>query len=58
MQVDGQKANCFLAAAASSPASKDALQVSQGIGTSIYAPFRLGTPPEAVLVSLEARRIG
>ncbi|GAA2175243.1 metallophosphoesterase [Agrococcus versicolor] len=35
-----------------------ALQVSQGIGTSIYAPFRLGTPPEAVLVSLEARRIG
>ncbi|MFC7431218.1 MULTISPECIES: metallophosphoesterase [unclassified Agrococcus] len=34
------------------------LQVSQGIGTSIYAPFRLGTPPEAVLVSLEARRIG
>lgn len=35
-----------------------ALQVSQGIGTSIYAPFRLGTPPEAVLVSLEARSIG
>lgn len=35
-----------------------ALQVSQGIGTSIYAPFRLGTPPEAVLVSLEARGIG
>lgn len=35
-----------------------ALQVSQGIGTSIYAPFRLGTPPEAVLVSLEADRIG
>ena len=37
---------------------ESALQVSQGIGTSIYAPFRLGTPPEAVLVSLEARRIG
>lgn len=35
-----------------------ALEVSQGIGTSIYAPFRLGTPPEAVLVSLEARAIG
>lgn len=39
-------------------AATAALQVSQGIGTSIYAPFRLGTPPEAVLVSLEARRIG
>lgn len=31
------------------------LNVSQGIGTSIYAPFRLGTPPEAVAVTLEAR---
>ncbi len=34
------------------------LNVSQGIGASIYAPFRLGTPPEAVVVSLVPRRIG
>ncbi|WP_234946185.1 metallophosphoesterase [Agrococcus sp. Marseille-P2731] len=33
------------------------LNVSQGIGSSIYAPFRLGTPPEAVVVSLRARDI-
>lgn len=31
------------------------LNVSQGIGTSIFAPFRLGTPPEAVVVTLVAR---
>lgn len=34
------------------------LNVSQGIGASIYAPFRLGTPPEAVVVSLRPRDIG
>ncbi|WP_413318592.1 metallophosphoesterase [Agrococcus sp. 1P02AA] len=34
------------------------LNVSQGIGASIFAPFRLGTPPEAVVVSLRARDIG
>jgi uncharacterized protein len=34
------------------------LNVSQGIGASIYAPFRLGTPPEAVVVSLLPRDIG
>jgi len=32
------------------------LQVSAGIGTSMLAPFRLGTPPEAVLLTLTARR--
>jgi uncharacterized protein len=34
------------------------LNVSQGIGASIFAPFRLGTPPEAVVVSLRPRDIG
>lgn len=34
------------------------LTVSQGIGASIWAPFRLGTPPEAVVVSLQPRDIG
>ena len=34
------------------------LNVSQGIGSSIFAPFRLGTPPEAVVVSLLPRSIG
>ena len=34
------------------------LTVSQGIGASIFAPFRLGTPPEAVVVSLQPRDIG
>lgn len=34
------------------------LNVSQGIGASIYAPFRLGTPPEAVVLSLEPAAIG
>lgn len=34
------------------------LNVSQGIGSSIFAPFRLGTPPEAVVVSLLPRDIG
>ncbi|MCR8671041.1 metallophosphoesterase [Agrococcus sp. HG114] len=34
------------------------LNVSQGIGSSIFAPFRLGTPPEAVVVSLEPRDVG
>jgi len=28
------------------------LEVSAGLGTSIYAPFRFGTPPEAVVVTL------
>lgn len=32
------------------------LEVSAGIGTSVLAPFRLGTPPEAVLLTLTARR--
>ena len=32
------------------------LEVSAGIGTSILAPVRLGTPPEAVLMTLTARR--
>ena len=32
------------------------LQVSAGIGTSIVAPFRLGTPPEAVLLTLTSGR--
>ncbi|WP_430592282.1 metallophosphoesterase [Humidisolicoccus flavus] len=31
------------------------LNVSQGIGTAITAPARLGTPPEAVVITLEAR---
>ena len=34
------------------------LNVSQGIGSSIFAPFRLGTPPEAVVVSLLPRDVG
>ena len=34
------------------------LNVSQGIGSSIFALFRLGTPPEAVVVSLLPRSIG
>ena len=34
------------------------LNVSAGIGTSIYAPIRLACPPEAVLVTLVADDIG
>jgi predicted MPP superfamily phosphohydrolase len=34
------------------------LGVSQGIGSSIFAPFRLGTPPEAVVMSLVPRDVG
>jgi len=34
------------------------LQVSAGLGTSIYAPFRLFCPPEAVLVTLVGNDIG
>ena len=34
------------------------LNVSAGIGTSIYAPVRLACPPEAVLVTLVADDIG
>lgn len=34
------------------------LNVSQGIGASIFAPFRLGAPPEAVAVSLLPHDIG
>lgn len=32
------------------------LEVSAGIGTSVLAPFRLGTPPEAALLTLTAAR--
>jgi predicted MPP superfamily phosphohydrolase len=35
-----------------------ALNVSAGLGTSIYAPVRFGCPPEAVLVTLTPRDIG
>jgi predicted MPP superfamily phosphohydrolase len=34
------------------------LNVSAGIGTSIYAPFRFACPPEAVVVTLTAGDIG
>ncbi|MFM6968696.1 MAG: metallophosphoesterase [Microbacteriaceae bacterium] len=34
------------------------LNVSAGIGTSIYAPVRFACPPEAVLVTLRARDFG
>jgi predicted MPP superfamily phosphohydrolase len=34
------------------------LNVSAGIGTSIYAPVRFACPPEAVLVTLQAKDIG
>lgn len=34
------------------------LNVSAGIGTSIYAPFRFACPPEAVIVTLTAGDIG
>jgi predicted MPP superfamily phosphohydrolase len=34
------------------------LNVSAGIGTSIYAPVRFACPPEAVLVTLRAREFG
>lgn len=34
------------------------LNVSAGIGTSIYAPVRFACPPEAVLVTLRAKEIG
>jgi predicted MPP superfamily phosphohydrolase len=34
------------------------LNVSAGLGTSIYAPVRLFCPPEAVLVSLVGEDIG
>ncbi len=34
------------------------LNVSAGLGHSIYAPFRFACPPEAVLVTLEAGDIG
>lgn len=34
------------------------LQVSAGIGTSIYAPFRFACPPEAVVMTLTAADIG
>lgn len=34
------------------------LNVSAGIGTSIYAPVRFACPPEAVLVTLRARDVG
>ncbi len=34
------------------------LNVSAGIGTSIYAPVRFACPPEAVLVTLRAKDIG
>jgi predicted MPP superfamily phosphohydrolase len=34
------------------------LQVSAGLGTSIYAPIRLFCPPEAVLVTLVGDDIG
>jgi predicted MPP superfamily phosphohydrolase len=33
------------------------LNVSAGIGTSIYAPVRFACPPEAVLVTLRATEI-
>ncbi|GAA4677085.1 metallophosphoesterase [Frondihabitans cladoniiphilus] len=35
-----------------------ALEVSAGLGTSIYAPFRFACRPEAVLVTLTARNMG
>jgi predicted MPP superfamily phosphohydrolase len=34
------------------------LNVSAGIGTSIYAPVRFACPPEAVLITLRAKDIG
>jgi predicted MPP superfamily phosphohydrolase len=34
------------------------LEVSAGLGTSIYAPIRLFCPPEAVLVTLVGDDIG
>jgi len=34
------------------------LEVSAGLGTSIYAPFRFACRPEAVLVTLTAEKIG
>ena len=34
------------------------LNVSAGIGTSIYAPVRFACPPEAVLITLRAKEIG
>lgn len=34
------------------------LNVSAGIGTSIYAPVRFACPPEAILVTLRAKEIG
>ncbi|RKR73149.1 metallophosphoesterase [Frondihabitans australicus] len=34
------------------------LEVSAGIGTSIYAPFRFACPPEAVLVTLTGPNMG
>ena len=34
------------------------LNVSAGIGTSIYAPVRFACPPEAVLVTMRAKDIG
>jgi len=34
------------------------LEVSGGLGTSIYAPVRFGVPPEAVIVTLTAADIG
>jgi len=34
------------------------LNVSAGIGTSIYAPIRFACPPEAVLITLRAKDIG
>ena len=37
---------------------RSALQVSAGLGTSIWAPVRFGCPPEAVVVTLTAGDIG
>lgn len=34
------------------------LEISAGLGTSIYAPFRFACPPEAVLVTLTPQKIG
>jgi len=34
------------------------LNVSAGLGTSIYAPVRFACPPEAVVVTLTAGDIG
>ncbi|MFZ2965325.1 MAG: metallophosphoesterase, partial [Rhodoglobus sp.] len=34
------------------------LEVSAGLGTSVYAPVRFACPPEAVIVTLTARDIG